>query len=77
MGARHFVKYLVFIYYSDMHIYKHNINIHIMVINSIICRANLAYNVTLYTNIAKEKGGWSYIIKSHVRLATAFLLFSI
>ena len=37
-------------------IYKHNINIHIMVINSIICRANLAYNVTLYTNIAKEKG---------------------
>ena len=36
-------------------IYKHNINIHIMVINSIICRANLAYNVTLYTNIAKEK----------------------
>ena len=37
-------------------IYKLNINIHIMVINSIICRANLAYNVTLYTNIAKEKG---------------------
>ena len=37
-------------------IYKHNINIHIMVINSIICRANLAYNVTLYTSIAKEKG---------------------
>ena len=27
-----------------------------MVINSIICRAILAYNVTLYTNIAKEKG---------------------
>ena len=50
------IKLVVFIYYSDMHIYKHNINIHIMVINSIICRANLAYNVTLYTNIAKEKG---------------------
>ena len=39
-----------------MHIYKHNLNIHIMVINSILCRANFAYNVTLYTNIAKEKG---------------------
>ena len=31
-----------------MHIYKHNININIMVINNIICRANLAYNVTLH-----------------------------
>ena len=38
------------------YIYKHNINIHIMVINSIICRGNLAYNVTLYTKKAKEKG---------------------
>ena len=35
-------------------IYKHNININIMVINNIICRANLPYNVTLYTDIANK-----------------------
>ena len=35
-------------------IYKHNININIMVINNTICRANLAYNVTLYTDIANK-----------------------
>ena len=52
IGLHVYSKYLFIIVTC---IYKHNINIHIMVINSIICRANLAYNVTLYTNIAKEK----------------------
>ena len=34
--------------------FLHNININIMVINNRICRANLAYNVTLYKDIANK-----------------------